>query len=74
MSKKICCTACRKDMGEIRDAKLRKNIRFICQPCDDRRLEIYAEYDKLKNGKSNDPFEYDKNSVLKDLFGKSGLF
>lgn len=63
--KKINCTVCRKSMGEIRDATLRKGIRYICEPCDSRRLELLVEMMKIKNGPKS---EFDK------MFGKSGLF
>ena len=33
MSKKISCTYCNKFLGQIRDAKLRKNIYHICKEC-----------------------------------------
>ena len=33
MSKKISCTYCNKFLGQIRDAKLRKNIYHMCSEC-----------------------------------------
>lgn len=35
--RKIFCTGCDKYLGEIRDAKLLKDIKFLCPKCDDRR-------------------------------------
>ncbi len=35
-------------MGEIRDASLRKGLRVICEPCDNRRLKSLVELQKLR--------------------------
>lgn len=64
-TKEIKCTVCRKSMGEIRDATLRKGIRYICEPCDNRRLDLMVEMLKIKGGPKS---EFDK------MFGKGGLF
>lgn len=48
MSKEIKCTVCRCKAGEIRDASLLKGLRFICEKCDNRRLEICVELTKLQ--------------------------
>jgi hypothetical protein len=44
-------------MGEIRDASLRKGIRYICEKCDMRRMDAMVELHK-------------KKSPLDALFGK----
>jgi len=33
MIKKIRCTGCGRDCGEIREASLLKGLKFICNPC-----------------------------------------
>lgn len=43
----ITCTACSKSMGTIRDASLRKGLKFICGGCDSMRLHIASEASKL---------------------------
>jgi len=35
---KIYCVACNKYLGEIRDAKLRKGVKFLCVNCDTKRI------------------------------------
>ncbi len=37
-SRKIYCKPCRKYLGEIRDATLRKEIVFLCSNCETKRL------------------------------------
>lgn len=63
MSKEINCTVCRKPMGEIRDASLRKGLRYICEPCDLKRSSLMVELMKLKNKKPDMP------DFLRDIFG-----
>ena len=64
MNREIKCTICKKNMGVIRDAKLRSGIKYMCQPCDSRRMEILIEWSKMKK---------DNKNPLKDLFG-GGIF
>lgn len=62
MSREIKCTVCRKVMGEIRDASLRKGIKYICEPCDQRRMDSLVELHKLKTkpkGLFDDLFDRD---------------
>jgi hypothetical protein len=36
--KVIFCSLCKKYLGEIRDAKLRKGIAFLCDECETKRI------------------------------------
>ena len=36
--RKIYCTACNRNLGEIRDAKLLKDIKYLCPECNMRRV------------------------------------
>jgi len=36
--RKILCKGCSKYMGEIRDAKLRKGITYLCSECETKRI------------------------------------
>ena len=36
--RKISCKGCNKPMGEIRDAKLRKGIIYLCNSCEIKRI------------------------------------
>ncbi|WP_146071880.1 hypothetical protein [Marinobacterium lutimaris] len=56
MAKEIKCTVCRKSMGEIRDATLRKGIAYICAPCNQRRLDALVELTRLKEAPAH-PFD-----------------
>jgi len=56
MSREISCTVCKDSMGVIRDANLRKDIKYLCGRCDTRRLEALVELYRLKN-KPKNPFE-----------------
>ena len=57
MAKEIKCTVCRCKAGEIRDASLLKGLRFICERCDNRRLEINVELMKLQRQQEENPIE-----------------
>lgn len=48
MSKDIQCTCCRKPLGCIRDATLRKRVCHICHECNQRRLNLLVELQKAK--------------------------
>jgi hypothetical protein len=50
MSRQIYCIKCKKYLGEIRDAKLHKEINYICKKCleNEERFERFAK-DDLKN-------------------------
>ena len=63
MSREIKCTVCRKPMGEIRDATLIKGIKYICETCDQRRLDSLVELHRLKTK---------PRSPLDDLFSQFG--
>jgi len=56
MSREIKCTVCKTPMGTIKDASLRKGIKYLCSGCDTRRLELMVELYKLKN-KPKHPLE-----------------
>ena len=64
MSREIHCVKCGKYLGEIRDAKLRKNIHFICDDCNTRRLAL-----ELKETIGGGNTGYDPMDVMKDIFG-----
>jgi len=53
MSREISCTVCKDPMGVIRDANLRKDIKYLCGKCDTRRLDSLVELYKLKNKPKN---------------------
>lgn len=36
--RKIFCTGCNKYLGDIRDAKLLKGIKFLCPKCETKRI------------------------------------
>lgn len=62
----INCAECSKDMGIIRDAKLRKDISYLCGKCEtDRskaRLEIGALKAKIRHLKMQ------PGNIFKDIF------
>jgi RNase P subunit RPR2 len=58
MAKDIFCANCKKPLGTIRDARLRKGIKFLCPECNTKRIAS----DMAKK----------PDMELKDLFG--GIF
>lgn len=38
--KEIFCAGCNKHLGVIRDAKLRKDIKFLCKNCETKRVAL----------------------------------
>lgn len=46
--RKIFCVKCNKYLGEIRDARLLKEIKFLCPKCDTKRMssELYQKMNK----------------------------
>lgn len=38
--KEIYCTGCDKHLGIIRDAKLHKDIKFLCKNCETKRVAL----------------------------------
>lgn len=59
MAKVINCTECNLYLGEVRDAKLRLNISFLCEGC-----EISRKALKMKEGAS----KYGNGTGVNDLF------
>lgn len=57
--KKIYCAGCATYLGIIRDAKLRKDIKFLCKNCETKRISLEMQ---RKTGASD----------MGDLFG--GIF
>ena len=55
--RKIFCTGCEKYLGEIRDAKLLRGIKFLCPKCDMKR--IAADLYKRTNN------DYDASDMLR---------
>lgn len=39
-SKKIHCAGCNAYLGVIRDAKLRKDVKFLCKNCETKRITL----------------------------------
>ncbi len=58
---KIKCTKCYKYLGEIRDAKLRKGITYLCKECDTQRQALELRFKK--------PNSKDSESDLFDILG-----
>ena len=52
MNRKINCVSCKRDCGEIRDATLLKNLKFICDSCVVFKLTKAPDYGDLFNGSS----------------------
>lgn len=57
--RKIFCTGCNKYVGDIRDARLLKGIKFLCPECEIKRIAS----DLHKKTETYNPF--------KDIFGGS---
>jgi len=74
MSRKIECGDCHKDMGEIRDATLRKGVVHICTPCNNARGDVKRRLTALelmqKTQGYNDPTKGMFDDVFGDIFGK----
>lgn len=60
---KIYCVGCDKYMGEIRDGKLRKEIYFLCENCNLKRMAS-----DMKNKGGNNYKNYYED-LLKGYFG-----
>ena len=58
MSRKIYCNKCKVYLGEIRDAKLRKDVCFSCYSC------------VSKNKNSHTTNKNEMPDFMKNLFGK----
>ena len=69
MSRAINCSNCKKDMGEIRDARLRKGIVYLCDGChsfmQDCVKRLAAKTDKDHYGQGAGDF----GDVFGDVFG-----
>ena len=61
--KQIFCKGCGKYLGEIRDAKLRKGMVYLCQNCETKRLASDMARNKMK---AQDPV----NDFM-NIFGKN---
>lgn len=64
--RQINCKGCGKYMGEIRDAKLRKGLVFLCEPCDGRRVALELKEKTGQAGGAN------FDDIFGDIFGKGG--
>jgi len=60
MSRKINCCECKVYVGEIRDATLMKNMVFLCDNCNTKRIT-----NSLK-----DSLGYGNDNMFEDIFGK----
>ncbi len=65
-SRQIFCFNCRTYLGEIRDARLRKDINHACADCADRILRLKAATRLHNATKAHTGKAY--GDVLKDLF------
>lgn len=61
MIKYISCAECKVPLGEINKAKIRKNIAFLCEPCDRKRI---AEKMQKQYG-----FKSNIDSMFNEIFG-----
>ena len=52
--RKIFCTGCNKYLGEIRDAKLLKGIKFLCPKCELKRIASDIHRETNRNYTAND--------------------
>jgi len=64
-NRKIYCTACNCNLGEIRDAKLLKGIKYLCPNCDTKRVasDLANKTRGSMGGRLSVP------DFLKDIFG-----
>lgn len=58
--RQIECSGCGCNLGEIRDARLRKDIRYLCGQCYDKREAAIAYMRSSK---------FDKSEAYKRFFG-----
>lgn len=63
---KIRCSNCNINLGEIRQASLRKNISYLCSNCEDKR-KIAVRY---MESKGNDNSSYNYEEMFGNIFGK----
>ena len=61
--KRIFCKGCGKYLGEIRDAKLRKGMVYLCQNCETKRIASDMARIKMR--------VRDPNREFMDIFGKT---
>ena len=68
----IHCSKCSIYLGEIRDAKLRKNISFLCNACETSRvaLEMKETTGYSKPDVFGDIFKDTFNDIFGSTFGK----
>lgn len=57
MSKKLFCESCRKYLGEIRDAKLHKDIKYLCKSCNTQRESLELMYKDQEDTSYTDIFD-----------------
>jgi hypothetical protein len=62
MGRKIYCAGCSNYLGEIKDARLRKNISYLCSTCESARKLM----EKAKNNRNTDSLR----EVLGDIFNR----
>jgi len=68
--RKIYCQKCKKYLGEIRDAKLRKDIAFLCKDCETQRMALELRFSKTTNSKKGGLEDLLKDFDLGDIFNK----
>lgn len=52
--RKIFCTGCNKYLGDIRDAKLLKGIKFLCPKCEIKRIASVLHRGTNRNYSASD--------------------
>lgn len=53
---KIYCIKCNLYLGNIRDAKLRKDIKYLCEKCNIQREALELKYNNQKESNSFDQY------------------
>lgn len=73
MSRKIHCSRCKKYVGEIRDAKLIKDLSHTCKSCQQDLVALELAYKYQQDKKGEDLFGGDDifGDTFGDIFGKS---
>jgi len=52
--RQINCSGCNANMGEIRDARLRKGIAFLCADCETRRIRALSYISRIGGANGRD--------------------
>ena len=52
--REMFCTGCNKYVGEIRDAKLLKGVKFLCPKCETKRIASDLHRETSRNSSASD--------------------